>query len=121
MIILYAAGETLEGADADRLPEDLKFEDEKLQLKHICREAIRKHLLELDPHRHLFGRISKLGLPKRITEYLLFNEFLNEVDSSDDGDDNSDDAEDNDADDIVDDDRQKLKEEDLENSGCRIL
>ena len=35
----------------------------RLHLKHICREAIRKHLLNLDPHTHLFGRVPRLGLP----------------------------------------------------------
>ena len=73
--LLYAAGEALEGAGAgaDEIPEELKFEDEKLRLKHICREAIRKHLLKPGPaHHNLFGRILKLGLPSdRITEYLL--------------------------------------------------
>ena len=71
--LLYAAGETLEGTEEDKIPEELKFEDEKLQLKHICREAIRKHLLKLDPHQHLFGRIPELGLPSALSKYLLFN------------------------------------------------
>ena len=47
LLLLYAAGETLEGTEEEKIPEELKFEDEKLQLKHICREAIRKHLLKL--------------------------------------------------------------------------
>ena len=44
-----------------------------LSLKHLCREAIRKHLLELDPHSHLFGRVPKLGLPTLLNEYLLYD------------------------------------------------
>ena len=91
MKLLYAAGETLDGTEEEKIPEVLKFEDEKLELKHICREAIRKHLLKLDPHQHLFGRVPRLGLPSILTEYLLFNQSLETSDSDDDddsGDDN---------------------------------
>ena len=35
--------------------------------------AIREHLLELDPHTHLFYRVPRLGLPDVVTDYLLFN------------------------------------------------
>ena len=90
-MILYAAGETLGGGCVDKIPEQLQFEQEKLQLKHICREAIRKHLLKLDPHQHLFGRIPRLGLPNALKKYLLYNQSL-------DGDDNSDDNDDDDTD-----------------------
>ena len=86
LMFLYAAGETLEGTDVDKIPEVLKFEEEKLKLKHICREAIRKHLPKLDPHEHLFGRIFELGLPSVVTEYLLFNQSLDD-DNDNDGDD----------------------------------
>ena len=89
--LLYAAGETLEGTEVEKIAEELKFEEEKLQLKHICREAIRKHLLKLDPHQHLFGRIPELGLPSIVTEYLLFNQSLDDNDSDDDNDDIDDD------------------------------
>ena len=44
----------------------------KLNLKHICRRMIRKHLLKLDRHKNLFVRIPQLGLPSIITEYLLY-------------------------------------------------
>ena len=37
------------------LPEELQFEEETMELKHICREAIKKHLLKLDLHSNLFG------------------------------------------------------------------
>ena len=77
-ILLYSAGETLEGTEEDKIPEVLKFEEEKFQLKHMCRMAIRGHLLSLDPHSNLFGRIPELGLPAIVTEYLLFNMSLDE-------------------------------------------
>ena len=62
LLLLYAAGETLGGTEEEKIPEELKFEDEKLELKHICRETIRKHLLKLDLHiQHLFGRVPRTG------------------------------------------------------------
>ena len=64
-----------------KIPEVLKFEDEKLDLKHICREAIRKHLLKLDPHQHLFGRVPRLGLSEAVNQYLLFNTNLDDEDN----------------------------------------
>ena len=85
--ILYAAGETLDFTEEDEKQEELKFEDEKLELKHICREAIRKHLLKLDPYQHLFSRVPRLGLPSMMTEYLLFNQSLDDDNDDDDDDD----------------------------------
>ena len=74
-LLLYAAGETLGGlTDAEKLPDCLKFK--ALNLKHLCREAIRNHLLDLDPHSHLFGRIPQLGLPSTLTKFLLHNVSL---------------------------------------------
>ena len=84
-MLLYAAGETLDGptfATEDysngniihlNIPEYFTELKEKLDLKHLCREAIRKHLIHLDPHENLFGRIPQLGLPSLVTEYLLYN------------------------------------------------
>ena len=63
--LLFAAGETVPKTVTrwftqrdvimviDYLPQ-IKI---KLQLKQLCREAIRKHLLNLDPHTNLFVRI----------------------------------------------------------------
>ena len=45
----------------------------KLDLKAQCRRAIRKHLLDLDPHTHLFDRVQRLGLPKLLQRYLVYN------------------------------------------------
>ena len=74
--LLFAAGETLDGISDEKIPDCLKFEDLQLELKHICREATRKHLLSLDPHSHLFFRIPLLGLPSSLTEYLLYDTSL---------------------------------------------
>ena len=61
------------------LNKDLKF-----CLKHLCREALREHLLKLDPHTHLFGRIPQLGLPSLVNKYLLYGMSLNDDDDEDD-------------------------------------
>ena len=47
--------------------------DWRLCLKHQCREAIRRHLITVNPHGNLFVRIPLLRLPAVITRYLLFN------------------------------------------------
>ena len=71
-MLLYAAGETLDSLNDARIPEFLKQQQIQRKLKHLCREAIRKHLLHLDPHTHLFSRIPQLQLPSPITRYLLY-------------------------------------------------
>ena len=90
--LLYAAGKMLPGGAtsegktlintverAKRLYHVL-FESLRFDLKRLCREAIRKHLLHLNHHEHLFSRVPRLGLPKPLTEYLLFRMSLSEVD-----------------------------------------
>ena len=98
-MLLFAAGETIDGTSIKRsswlcsrdeyinVPNYLLNTELKLCLKHLCREAIREHLLYLDPHTHLFGRVPKLGLPKSLTEYLLYDQTLNNDDDNDNGDD----------------------------------
>ena len=75
--LLFAAGEDY--PKYLHFPQDLLPESE-INLKHLCREAIRKHLLKLDPHTHLFGRVPRLGLPSIISDYLLYNQTLDHVD-----------------------------------------
>ena len=70
--LLFAAGETLD-TNYLKEQEDLhQLMDVRMQLKCMCREAIRSHLLNLDSHHHhhLFNRIPHLGLPEIITQYL---------------------------------------------------
>ena len=83
--LLFAAGETLDGIPDEKIQIYLIFNDDdhKLSLKHLCREAIRKHLLKLDPHTHLFGRVPRLGLPSLVTKYLLYDMSLDDdIDNS---------------------------------------
>ena len=88
VLMLYAAGETIEGTTVERInnsggviqvlvPEYLKFSDLKLSLKHLCRQAIRKHLLDVDPYEHLFRRVPRLRLPASLSKYMLFDVSLN--------------------------------------------
>ena len=80
--LLFAAGEILDDGDSkEKLLSVLQLTDVKMELKHICREVIRKHLLDLDPHQHLFYRVPELGLPGIINEYLLYDESLEENES----------------------------------------
>ena len=89
-MLLYAAGNTVDcatvaGTVLDRMhqapvPDYLLFTDLKLNLKHLCREAIRKHLLNVDPHTHLFGRVPRLGLPPLMNSFLLYNMSLDDDD-----------------------------------------
>ena len=81
VLLLYAAGESLDGItfdDADDKTCALDYlHKREICLKELCRETIRKHLLKLDRHTHLFGRVPRLGLPKSLTQYMPFNISLN--------------------------------------------
>ena len=84
-MLLFAAGERVSGPVVEgstyycrnivkaQVPEYLLHKELQMCLKHLCRETIRNHLLDLDPHTHLFYRLPRLGLPKSLTKYLLYN------------------------------------------------
>ena len=85
--LLLAAGETMvQTTDAVKGVLRSMTEAEP-NLEHLCREAIRKHLLEMDPHENLFQRVPQLGLPSRLRDYLLYNQTLDYENSNDDDDD----------------------------------
>ena len=75
-MLLYAAGETTNIPHDTAIPQNLTQMEAGPSLKHFARQAIRKHLIGLDPHHHLFNRIPELGLPALLTQYLLFNVSL---------------------------------------------
>ena len=82
VMLLYAAGERIR-VSYDGVPDyirALETENLELCLSKICRNFIRNHLIELDPHENLFHRVPKLGLPSALSEYLLFNVSLNTED-----------------------------------------
>ena len=73
--LLLAAGETADDATTQILREikdiDYFFDNEKkLDLMHLCRQTIRKHLLQIS-QLNLFVRVSELGLPPCLSKYLL--------------------------------------------------
>ena len=87
--LLHAAGETTDGKafyefsigdTAFRreieFPECLLKRQSTDTLKDICRAAIRKHLLDINPHFNLFIRMPQLGLPSKLANYLLYEEDL---------------------------------------------
>ena len=73
-MMLFAAGETIvEAVDKTQnpVPEFLLLNDLQLCLNHLCREAIRKHLLQMSQV-NLFIRVPELGLPSLIVDFLLY-------------------------------------------------
>ena len=85
-MLMFAAGEILNDDDLDKMSTEekdslqifeIRHENRKMDyLRHLCRKAIRKHLLKLNPYLHLFNRIPQLGLPHVETQYLLFDMSL---------------------------------------------
>ena len=89
-LLLFAAGESTDVSPDGRPHLPLQT---AINLKHLCREAIRKHLLKIDPHGNLFGRVPRLGLPTPLTSYLLYDATLDEdEEENEDDDDDNDDA-----------------------------
>ena len=122
-LLLFAAGETLVSGSVAP-PSCLQFDDVRIELKHLAREAVRRRLIQVNPRRHLFDRIPQIELPETVTSYLLYEMSLEQegdeedydTDSSDDDDDDDDDyLGDDDNDDDDDDDDDDEEEEDNDN------
>ena len=78
VMLLFAAGETVDETKV-KVPNYLKPSAE-ISLMNICRETIRKHLLQMSSI-NLFIRVPRLPLPRLMTSYLLYNVTLDyEVD-----------------------------------------
>ena len=45
-------------------------------LLHLCRTALRKHLLRCSPNNNLFCLVPRLDIPERLKSYLLYNMSL---------------------------------------------
>ena len=85
VMMLLAAGESTNGPTVTRfgdmditgtpvkVPQCLLDLNQDKSLKNACREAIRNHLINLNPHVHMFTRVPKLGLPSCLESYLLYN------------------------------------------------
>ena len=79
-MLLYEVGESLDNCKVE-IPDYLQ---QAPSLKHLCREAIRKHLLQMDPHGNLFHRVPKLEIPLTLHNYLLYDQILDDGDDDDD-------------------------------------
>ena len=80
--LLFAAGDKIT-KPSDEVKRILNDAGE-VNLSHLCRKVIRNHLLEMDPHTHLFGRMPRLGLPVALQSYLLYDQTLDDDDDDDD-------------------------------------
>ena len=89
MMLLFSAGLDLLGLDEEHTKEAIR--EPERSLKNICREAIRNHLLQMSKV-NLFVRVPRLGLPAILTDYLLYDQTLD--DDDDHGDDRSTDLDD---------------------------
>ena len=83
-LVLFAAGEVLQiqhltatyiddYVTTAYIPDCITEGSNKFSLQNVCRKAIRKCLLDIDFHAHLFNGIDKLGLPAPVRSYLLFS------------------------------------------------
>ena len=74
--IISVAGERLNYMDETSgnpiiyFPDVFIEEETSVRLDHMCREAIRNHLVGVEPHENLFSRIPRLCLP-HLTSFLL--------------------------------------------------
>ena len=71
VLLLYAAGETLDGITIDEDDDNtscvLDYLDKReINLKELCRETIRKHLLQLNLHQCLFNKNSRTWSPNTL-------------------------------------------------------
>ena len=76
VLLLHAAGEILiiDDSIVRKFAGDIYCESNKVRLKHQCRRVIRNHMLEVDLYRNLILRVQRLGLPKPLVSYMLFNQ-----------------------------------------------
>ena len=77
-LLLFAAGETIDESALETVPEYLQPQKD-INLMDICRGRIREHLLKLDPHAHLFHRVPRLALPATVTDFLVYNQILDDT------------------------------------------
>ena len=76
IVLLFAAGEKFSKRLVKKI---LDLNKGSMHLQHLCRQAIRKHLLKLDPQENLFVRVPRLPLPKAVQSYLLYDQTLDDV------------------------------------------
>ena len=67
--LMFAAGEELNKVGI-KVPDYLK-PPEQMNLMHLCRESIRKHLLQMSKM-NLLVRVPELGLPSKLVKYIFY-------------------------------------------------
>ena len=94
VMLLLAAGERLNTEEAKEVgarlppewdeshphpevPEHFLYMRTHLNLKHMCREVVRRRMLEVRGDLNLFIQVPRLQLPATITSYLLYDMSLN--------------------------------------------
>ena len=53
-----------------------------INLKNLSRGTIRNHLLHLNSHENLFQRVPRIGLPKILSQYLVYDMCIDDDESS---------------------------------------
>ena len=88
VMLLFAGGETVEGRKVERyhfskdvlyridVPEYILELQKPFSLKEMCREIIRKKLIQINHPKNLFCIVPLLGLPSLLEAYLLYNMSL---------------------------------------------
>ena len=83
-MLLLAAGEVLTPRKTEYpaesslgIPQYILYQKNHFCLKHICREVIRNHLLEVS-NVNLFTRAPRLGLPPALTAYMVYDVSLDD-------------------------------------------
>ena len=72
VLLLFASGDVAE-SHAILADNYLQQELTDISLKHFCRQAIRNHMLKLNSRMNLFVRVPKIGLPRSLASYVLFD------------------------------------------------
>ena len=74
--VLHASGQEIDPVYKKQIESYSPQLQEESTLKNLCRESIRKHLINLDKYSHLYNRIPRIGFPKSLKDYLLYNTSL---------------------------------------------
>ena len=76
IMLMFSAGERL--ADSEFIADNTDKDENQLNLRDLCRNTIREHLLDLDPYENLFVRVPRLEIPVIPHDYLLHDQTLDQ-------------------------------------------
>ena len=69
--LCFIAGEYVGDAE-EEMREKLSEGESELWLQQLCRDAIIRYILYVNPHQNLFVRVPRLGLPAAIKQYIMY-------------------------------------------------